>query len=67
MTSNGCGGKNGCGSSNSTSQNQQAKSKDPKAAKVATPPQTKASAKGPKKDVPKATQAKTSTETPSKS
>ncbi|MGA9751707.1 MAG: hypothetical protein WBS54_07950 [Acidobacteriota bacterium] len=67
MTSNGCGGKNGCGSSNSTSQNQQAKSKDPKSAVVATSPQTKASAKGPKKVVPKKAQAKTSAEAPSKS
>ena len=66
MTSNGCGGKNGCGSSNSASQNQQAKTKDPKAAKVAASPQTKASAKGPKKVAPKAAQAKTSTGAPSK-
>ena len=67
ITSNGCGGKNGCGSSSSASQKQKAKSKDPKAAKVATPPQTKASAKGPKKVVPKAAQAKTSAGAPSKS
>jgi hypothetical protein len=66
MTSNGCGGKNGCGSSNSTSQNQQAKSKDPKAAGGAASSPTKASVKGPKKVVPKKEQAKTSAEAPSK-
>lgn len=66
-TMNGCGGKNGCGSSNTASQTQQAKSKDPKAAKVAASPQTKASSKGPKKVIPKAAQAKTSTGAPSKS